>query len=277
MAGQGNWNHNQLTFDMNKTTLTVDPYSLTLISSLFPYVQTIKLTLKAKPDPSLYLFERLGTLKNLSKLCLTITDGLIFSSKSSLHIQTLKIYYKTTCAKDQYLKNLLKNVFNVKNLTLCETFIAFNTMAIIRSLPITRLSIKNPHIIRSELTSFINTLSRLDLKGLKLIYTQINDAEAERLMFTVIRNYLKKLPHVYLEELTISIPNQHEDIDYSQIINKLRKLTKLNLYMSTNSNFNNVNQINELLKIIPSYVETTITYYKNERSGEVPLFLGFIE
>lgn len=266
MTGQENWNPHQLTFDMNKTTLTIDPYSITLISTLFPDIETIKLTLQAKSDPHIFLFENLKAFKNLNKLCLTITDGLTHNSKTFIEIETLKVYFETTCANDTYLKNLLKKIYYVKNLTLCETFISMNTFSTLLTLPIKKLSIKNPHITRSEILNFIRILCNLNLKKLKLIYTQINDIEAEKHMFTAIITYIKNLPHTELQELTITLPNQYEKLNYAQIIYKLKKLTKLNLYMSTNNNYNNVNQIIKLLKIIPQHLETTITYYKNERS-----------
>lgn len=265
------WNYNQTTFDQDKTTLKLNPYTMTIIAILFPNIENIRLKLKPKSDLSDYLSQDLSPFNKLKKMSLTITDGASYNPHSPISIETLKIYYETICANDHYLKYILRKVTNLKNLTICETYIPVATMKFLIDQPIEKLSIKNPYIDKSETENFINILQHLKPKKLKLIHTQINDLDAEQIMFYVILNYLEVLPHKDLEELTISLPSCYENVTYSKIVSELTKLTKLNIFMSTNNNFNNLNQIIQLLNIIPYYLKTTITYYRTERSHRTHL------
>lgn len=238
---------------------------------LFPNIESIKLTLKTKSDLSDYLFQDLQTFKNLKKVSLTITDGITYHPRTIVNIETLKVYYKTICANDPYLKLLLRRIVNLKNLTICEAYFPVNTTTFLVSQPIEKLSVKNPYITRSETPNFINTLHHLKLKKLKLIHTQVNDVEAELSIFYIIKNYLNILPHKNLEDLSISLPSCYENINYAQIITKLNKLTKLKIFMSTDNDFNNISQIIDLLNIIPYYLKTTINYYRTERTNQTHL------
>lgn len=263
---QENWNYNQTTFDQNRTTLDIDSYSLTMIGILFPNLEKIKLILKAKSDLNDHLFQDLRTFKKLKGISLTITDGVVCNPRTTINIPTLKVYFKTLCAKDNYLKALFKKITNLENLTLNETDIPQDTMKLIENQPIRKLTIKNAYIDKKEALSFMQVLYSFKLKKLKLIYTQINDIEAEQMMFYVIKNYLTHLPHGDLEELSITLPSLYEKIDYQAIIKKLNKLTKLELFLTTNNNFNNINQLFELLNAIPFSVKTTVIYYRTERT-----------
>lgn len=260
------WNYNQITFDQGNTTLNLNAYTMTIITMLFPNIENIKLKLKPGSDLSDYLFQDLLEFKNLKKISLVITDGASYNPRSPINIETLKIYYNTIWANDHYLKLVLRKVNSLKSLTICEAYIPATTMSFLVNQQIEKLSIKNPYITKAETTNFINIIHNFKLKKFKLIHTQVNDLEAEQVLLYITMNYLEILPHENLESLSISLPSCYENVNYSKIVTELKKLTKLNIFMSTNNNFNNINQIIELLNIVPYYLKTTIIYYRTERS-----------
>lgn len=265
-GGRENWNFEQSSFDIDRTKLSVNPYTLYILAKIFPNIETIKLTLKIEANEKEFLFQNLEVFKRLTKISLTITDGLTYSPNSIVNIEILKIYFKTICVNDNYVRNLLKRAKNIHTLTLSETYIPSNTMMFLRNLPITKLSIKNPYITQAESNNFKAALKYLDLKKFKLVYTQVDRGEYERTAFSIIQDYLNSLPHNNLEELSISIPDINSKIDYLNIVLRLKGLSKLNLFMRTDRNFNKATQIIELLTILPYHIQTTIIYYRNENS-----------
>lgn len=252
----------QKDFDFDETTFPVNPLTVTLISKVFPDITTLRATLKPDTDPEHFLLAHSRSFKKLKNLYLIITDGLTLFDGPKSEISELKLYFQLTCHNDYILKNILSYFHNLKSLTICEGIFSSNTMNFLEGSRITRLSIKNPFFDNQEVDNFWKSIITLDLKILKLIITYVPGPAIHLRTMNIITRYLTELPHPNLKELSITMPSDELKIDYLAVVEKLPKLKKLRLFISTSPKYNNAKNLITFFQNVRPNLHVTLFYYK---------------
>lgn len=249
-------------FDFEMTTLKINQMTLKLISQIFPNISTLKATLKTDTNPENYLFHCLEAYTKLKSLHLRITDGLTYFDKPIIKINELKLYFQTTGNNSFTLKNILTKFLSLESLTICEGYFSFCTSIYLLGDKLTRLSIKNPLIEEAETNNFEQVLNTFDLKEFKLIVTFIPDIEAHRRAMKIVYKYLTTLPHRNLIELSITMPDDFFNVNYTEIVQQLPKLKKLRLFISCIQSVNDVRNLLLFINDVRKDLQITLVYYK---------------
>lgn len=259
----------QQKFDFNDTNLPMNPQTVKIILSLFPYISTLKATLKPNTNPELSTLSQIAFFTQLRSLHLTLTDGLTYFNGPCSKITELKLYSQLTYYNHYLLENIISHFLELKSLTICEGNITNGVMYFLKKSNISRLSIKNPTFDMSEIETFQKNLYSFDLEILKLVVTHVpNPANNPRIM-RMITQYLIDLPHKNLRKLSITLPSNEEKINYSNLITKLPKLEKLRLFISKSHDQYNAENLKLFLENLPSHLQVTLVYLKSDDNSEI--------
>lgn len=249
-------------FDFAETTLPINIHTLVTVSTLFPNLKTLKVSLKFDNGPQLYLLHYLTFFDQLRALHLTITDGFSSFDGQMTQITELKLYFKVTGYNESTLKNLLSKTRELESLTIAEGVFPLGTLDVNINNSIKRLSIRNPTIFSEELPNFQIFIYSLQLQVLKLKVIHIPDPQCYDSIQHFIRQYLSDVPHPNLRKLVINLPEGYKELDFLNLANRLTKLEDLRFYIPCFREHYNIESLIPFFSVVRDDLKITLIYIK---------------
>lgn len=262
-------------FDFDQTTFPITPHILHLVITMYPNIETLKLTLKPDTKPEKFVFSCLNGLRKLQKLHLTITDGLKFFSKADLLIHELKLYFRTITNQISITRYILEKTSTLKSLTVRGGIFSLGTLKAIRLQNLKKLSLKNPTFTPCEANVFLEIINEFDLEIFKFIPIFYPETEENSICAQLTHQYLVNLPHGGLTEFAFTLLPSIFDYNYAYILVKLPLLRKLKIFIHPANDNQNLARLTPLFQQSPRELKITLTYIiiekRNELSIQIPI------
>lgn len=250
-------------FDSDILNMPITKYNMEVITTLFPKIKTLILTLESKYDPEEFLFKSINKLKQLEILKIHVIDKFTSGFKEPIiNLYELKIYNYKPNANKYMIKHILNKVMKIKSLTILGGHFQRQVSNTIRNEKLFKLSIKNTKFDQGEIENFQEIISNHNIKYLKLITTNIHEASHTEFS-KFIANYLVSLPHPNLMHLSISLPKKDTKLDFNHIFQTLNKLVLLRIFFTQQKQFNDFEQLKSIIKNKKPRLQLEFIEYRN--------------
>lgn len=260
-------------FDFDQTTFPITPYTLHLMNTMYPNLETLKMTLKPDTEPEKFVFNCINKLRKLRKLHLTITDGLKNFNKDELLIQELKLYFRTITDQIFVMGYILKKTNTLKSLTVRDGIFSVGTLEAIRLQNLKKLSLKNPTFTPCEANIFMKIISEFDLEIFKFIPIFYPEAKENDICTQLTYQYLINLPHSGLTEFAFTLLPKIFDYNYVHILAKLSLLRKLRIFIHPTHDNQDLARLIPLFQQSPRELQIILTYIKFEHRNTLYIYI----
>lgn len=254
------WNRSKEYFDFDQTTFPITLHTLKLITTMYPNLKTIKMTLKPDTKPESFLLQTLNELRALRKLSLILTDGLKNFHKTELMIHELKLSFRSVTSQPALIRHIIEKTCMLKSLTIRSGTFSINTLKTIRMQNLKKLSIKNPIFTPLEANNFFKDISEFDLEIFKFVpiyHSKLND---NNINLQLTYQYLCKLPHYGLTEFAFTLLPSIFNYNYASILDKLITLEKMKIFIHPVNDNENLDRLIPLFQNAPKNLHITLLY-----------------
>lgn len=207
-------------FDMEDTTFKPNKNAITIINTVFPYIEDLALNMKER-EFSKIMTRHLNKFKRLETLEIKLEQNLKF--KGPL-LNLKKLIILGDKGDESSLKSILEKVEKYTYLTLRECLLDRRIITILRYENIKYLQLQNVASQDEDLyENFVSFIRNCKLSRIELVDTTLFQSLGKKM----IKTYLENKFHEDLEEITFSVINEH--IELSNFID-LKKLKRITIY-----------------------------------------------